>query len=231
MKTIGLLGGMSWESTVSYYEIINQTIKEKLGGLHSGKILLYSVDFQEIEEYQSKGQWDKSAEILGTAAKNLENAGADFMIICTNTMHKIAPDIINYINIPLIHIADATADRLLQEKVKKVALLGTKYTMEEDFYKNKIIEKGIEVIVPDSNDIQEVNRIIFEELCLGIISNFSLEKLLHIIGKMEKEYSIEGVILGCTELGLLLKDGDCTIPFYDTALIHSKVAALKALED
>ncbi|MGF6906395.1 aspartate/glutamate racemase family protein [Fusobacterium sp. PH5-44] len=231
MKTIGLLGGMSWESTVSYYEIINQTIKEKLGGLHSGKILLYSVDFQEIEECQSKGEWDKSTEILGTAAKNLENAGADFLVICTNTMHKIASDIMKYIDIPLIHIAEATATQLLKNNIKKVALLGTKYTMEENFYKNKIIEKGIEVFIPDTNDIHEINRIIFEELCLGVTSDLSTKKLLNIIEEMIKDYNIEGVILGCTELGLSLKDGDCKIPFYDTALIHSKAAALMSLED
>jgi len=229
MKIIGLIGGMSWESTVTYYEIINRTIKEKLGGLHSGKIILYSVDFQEIEECQAKGEWAKSAEILAKAAQSLEIAGANFIVICTNTMHKIVPQITENITIPLLHIAEATAQELVKNKIKKVALLGTKYTMEQDFYKEKIIEKGIEVVIPNKKEIEEVNRIIYEELCLGKINSNSKEKYLDIIKKLESD-GAQGVILGCTEIGLLIKSGDASIPFFDTALIHGEKAALLALE-
>jgi len=229
MKTIGLIGGMSWESTVTYYEIINRTIKEKLGGLHSGKLVLFSVDFQEIEECQAKGEWDKSAKILTKAAQSLEKAGADFIVICTNTMHKIAPDIQRNINIPILHIAEATADELDKKDIKKVALLGTKYTMEQDFYKNKLIDRGIEVVIPDDEDRAEVNRVIYEELCLGKILPLSKKKFLEIMDKL-LEKGAQGVILGCTEIGLLVQQKDTDISLFDTAEIHAKSAALKSIE-
>lgn len=229
MKTIGLIGGMSWESTVSYYQIINERIKEKLGGLHSASLLLYSVDFAEIEKYQSNGEWEKSAELLGKAALNLQKAGADFIIICTNTMHKVAPQIQEQIAIPIIHIADATADILIDTGIQTVALLGTRYTMTEDFYKEKLIARGIKVLIPDAEEMETVNQVIYEELCQGIISKTSKERYLQIIEHL-REKGAQGVILGCTEIGLLIHQEDTTLPVFDTALIHAEKAALAALD-
>ena len=199
MKTLGLIGGMSWESTVTYYQILNETVKQRLGGLHSAKILLYSVDFDEIEKYQSSGEWEKSAEVLSQAAMNLEKAGADFIVICTNTMHKVAPKIQSHISIPIIHIAEATADELIKRGISRVALLGTKYTMTQDFYKDKLLKAGIDVVIPDSTGIETVNDIIYKELCLGIISEESKKKYLEIIYRLA-EQGAQGVILGCTEI-------------------------------
>ncbi|MBE5765600.1 MAG: aspartate/glutamate racemase family protein [Clostridiales bacterium] len=229
MKTIGLIGGMSWESTVTYYQVINETVKEKLGGLHSAKILLYSVDFAEIEEYQSQGEWKKSAEVLASAAQNLEKAGADFIIICTNTMHKVAPDIQKKISIPIVHIAEATASVLQSRGIRKVALLGTKYTMTQDFYKNKITETGIEVVIPDDDGVKLVNDVIYNELCLGILKDDSKAKFVTIISDLQKR-GAEGVILGCTEIGLLIGQADVSLPVFDTTLIHAQKAALLATE-
>ena len=228
MKTIGLIGGMSWESTVTYYKIVNEVVKEKLGGLHSAKVLLYSVDFQEIEACQAKGEWDKSADILAEAARNLEKAGADFIVICTNTMHKVVPQIRSKIGIPILHIAEATAQELKEHQVSKVALLGTKYTMKQDFYKAKLREAGIEVLIPKDDDVEVVNHIIYEELCLGIICKESREQYLQIIEKL-KERGAQGVILGCTEIGLLIKQEDTSLPVFDTTQIHGTKAALLAL--
>lgn len=228
MKTIGLIGGMSWESTVPYYQIINETIKEKLGGLHSAKLLLYSVDFAEIEECQAKGEWDRSADILADSAVRLERAGADFIVICTNTMHKVAPQIQKQIQIPIIHIADATADVLEQNKIKKVALLGTKYTMTQDFYKEKLIAREIEVMVPGAEDIEQINRVIYEELCLGVISDQSRKEFVRIIEQL-KGKGAEGVILGCTEIGLLIHQQDSPLPVFDTTQIHARKAALLSI--
>lgn len=230
MKTIGLIGGMSWKSTVTYYQIINDTVKEQLGGLHSAKILLYSVDFSEIEECQAKGDWDKSANILAEAAKKLEKAGAHFIIICTNTMHKVAPQIQKEISIPIIHIADATAEKLKEKHILTVALLGTKYTMEQNFYKERIEDSGIKVMIPDDDDVELVNHVIYEELCLGIVSAASRKEYIRVINSM-KEKGAEGVILGCTEIGLLINQSDSTIPVFDTTQIHAHVAAIKAIED
>lgn len=224
MKTVGLIGGMSWESTIPYYKIINEIVKEKLGGLHSAQIILYSVEFDEIEKCQSSGQWDKSAEILGNAAKKLELAGADFILICTNTMHKVAPQIQNMISVPIVHIADATADSLERDKVSKVALLGTKYTMTQDFYKSKLIDRGFEVFIPDEEDIEIVNHVIFDELCLGVINKDSQKKFSEIIGKL-KDKGAQAVILGCTEIGLLIREENSVLPIYDTTLIHATKAA------
>ena len=224
MKTIGLIGGMSWESTVTYYQVINEAVKERLGGLHSARCILYSVDFQEIEECQAAGEWERSGEILGEAAKSLQKAGADFIVICTNTMHKVAPQIQSKIDIPVLHIAEAAALRLKAENMDRVGLLGTKYTMTQDFYKGKLAEYGVAVLIPEAAEIETVNRAIYEELCRGIVSETSKEAYLTIIAHL-KERGAQGVILGCTEIGLLVRDGDTEVPLFDTALIHAEKAA------
>ena len=229
LKTIGLIGGMSWESTVTYYKIINETVKEKLGGLHSAKCILYSVDFQEIEECQANGNWEKSGEILGEAAYNLEKAGADFIVICTNTMHKVINQIKEKISIPILHIAEMTAEKILEKGLKNIALLGTKYTMEQDFYKSKLIEKGINVIIPDKNDIETINEVIYDELCLGTINSNSKKKFLEIVDKLRSK-GAEGIILGCTEIGLLIKNEDTDVPLFDTAIIHAEQAAMYSIK-
>ena len=229
LKTIGLIGGMSWESTVTYYKIINETVKEKLGGLHSAKCILYSVDFQEIEECQSNGNWEKSGEILGEAAYNLEKAGADFIVICTNTMHKVVNQIKEKISIPILHIAEMTAEKILEKGLENIALLGTKYTMEQDFYKSKLIEKGINVIIPDKNDIEIINEVIYDELCLGTINFNSKKKFLEIVDKLRSKEA-EGIILGCTEIGLLIKNTDTDVPLFDTAIIHAEQAAIYSIK-
>ena len=229
LKTIGLIGGMSWESTVTYYKIINEVIKEKLGGLHSAKCILYSVDFQEIEECQANGNWEKSGEILGEAAYNLEKVGADFIVICTNTMHKVVKQIKEKISIPILHIAEMTAEKILEKGLKNIALLGTKYTMEQDFYKSKLIEKGINVIIPDKNDIEIINEVIYDELCLGTINSDSKKKFLEIVDKLRNK-GAEGIILGCTEIGLLIKNEDTDVPLFDTAIIHAEQAAIYSIK-
>ena len=229
LKTIGLIGGMSWESTVTYYKIINETVKEKLGRLHSAKCILYSVDFQEIEECQANGNWEKSGEILGEAAYNLEKAGADFIVICTNTMHKVVNQIKEKISVPILHIAEMTAEKILEKGLKNIALLGTKYTMEQDFYKSKLIEKGINVIIPDKNDIETINEVIYDELCLGTINFNSKKKFLEIVDKLRSK-GAEGIILGCTEIGLLIKNEDTDVPLFDTAIIHAEQAAIYSIK-
>ncbi|WP_040394912.1 aspartate/glutamate racemase family protein [Centipeda periodontii] len=229
MKTIGLIGGMSWESTVTYYQVINETIKKQLGGLHSAKCILYSVDFDEIEKYQASGEWDKSADVLSEAAQALERAGADYIVICTNTMHKVASEIGRNIHIPILHIADMTAVQLKKHGIRKVGLLGTKYTMQQDFYKNILIEQGIEVLIPNDADVDVVNRIIYDELCLGKILEESKAVYLDIIHELARN-GAQGIILGCTEIGLLIQQSDTDIPLFDTTRIHAKQAALKSLE-
>ena len=229
LKTIGLIGGMSWESTVTYYKIINETVKEKLGRLHSAKCILYSVDFQEIEECQANGNWEKSGEILGEAAYNLEKAGADFIVICTNTMHKVVNQVKEKISVPILHIAEMTAEKILEKGLKNIALLGTKYTMEQDFYKSKLIEKGINVIIPDKNDIETINEVIYDELCLGTINLNSKKKFLEIVDKLRSK-GAEGIILGCTEIGLLIKNEDTDVPLFDTAIIHAEQAAIYSIK-
>jgi aspartate racemase len=208
MKTIGLLGGMSWESTALYYKQINELVKEELGSLHSSKVVIYSVDFAEIEKLQHEGKWDETALILSKAAKNIENASADFLLICTNTMHKVVEQIEENINIPIVHIADATAKQLQKDGVKKIGLLGTAFTMQEDFYKKRISDNfDIEVIVPCSSDIKIVHKIIYEELCLGIISDDSKKEYLRIMKDLVSE-GAQGIILGCTEICMLIKEED-----------------------
>ena len=229
MKRIGLLGGMSWESTVTYYQMINEAVKRRLGGLHSAELVLYSVDFAEIEKCQAEGDWERSGEILSEAAAALERAGAEIILICTNTMHKVAPQIQANIQVPLVHIAEATADELNRRGIRRAALLGTKYTMTQDFYKAKLVEAGIEVLVPDEADMETVNDVIYQELCLGEIRAESKEKFLAIIRRLESQ-GAEGVILGCTEIGLLVKQEDVELPVFDTTLIHGEKAVEMALE-
>ena len=204
-------------------------MKEKLGGLHSAKCILYSVDFQEIEECQANGNWEKSGEILGEAAYNLEKAGADFIVICTNTMHKVVNQIKEKISIPILHIAEMTAEKILEKGLKNIGLLGTKYTMEQDFYKSKLIEKGINVIIPDKNDIEIINKVIYDELCLGTINSDSKKKFLEIVDKLRNK-GAEGIILGCTEIGLLIKNEDTDVPLFDTAIIHAEQAAIYSIK-
>ncbi len=225
MKTIGLIGGMSWESTIPYYKVINEVVKQKLGGLHSAKIILYSVNFDEIVRYELSDEWDKCAEIVGDAAKRLELAGADFVFICCNTMHEVVSQIQKKINIPIIHIVDPTVDELEKANISNVALLGTRYTMTRDFYKSKLVQRGFNVIVPSEDDIEILNNIIFNELCLGVIKGESKLKCKRIIEGL----GAEGVILGCTELGMLVKKEDISIPLFDTTIIHATKAAEMAL--
>lgn len=230
MKTIGLLGGMSWESTLWYYQALNEGIKKQLGGLHSAKIAMYSVDFAEIEHLQMQGDWQKAGEVLAQAALGVEKCGADFLLICTNTMHKVAPNIQAKLSIPLLHIADATAQELIRQEVSKVGLLGTAFTMEQDFYKGRLEQKyGLEVVVPNQADRQIVHKIIYDELCLGRIQSDSKNEYLRIINELEKQ-GAQGVILGCTEIGLLVNQDDTQVKLFDTTFIHADAAILEALK-
>lgn len=229
MKVIGLLGGMSWESTASYYKLINEGVNRQLGGLHSAKICLYSVDFAEIEKLQCNDSWEESGKLLAEAAKSLEAAGADFLLLCTNTMHKVSPDIVSKISIPFLHIADATAEQLTADGVRRIGLLGTKFTMEQTFYKNRISDTfGIEVIIPNQDQRDLVHKVIYEELCLGRISEVSKQQFIEIITALG-EAGAEAVILGCTEIGLLVSQADVQVPLYDTTVIHAAKAVERAL--
>ena len=229
MKTIGLIGGMSAESTVTYYKVINSVVNQKLGGFHSAKCLLYSVDFDEIERCQMSGEWEKSGEILADAARRLQKGGADFLVLCTNTMHKVAHAIQSAVNIPFLHIAEATARRVKDAGIGRVCLLGTAFTMEEGFYKDVLARNGIDVIVPDADDRKTVNDVIYGELCHGVIKDESRAKFVGIINKAAA-LGARGAILGCTEIGLLVGNGDITLPVFDTALIHAEEAAPAAQE-
>ncbi|MEB9879244.1 aspartate/glutamate racemase family protein [Bacillus cereus] len=229
MKTIGLIGGMSWESTSEYYRIINEEIKERLGGLHSAKCLINSVDFEEIERCQSSGDWDGAGEILGNAAYSLQKGGADFIIICTNTMHKVVGKIKAKIDIPVLHIADATAKEIKRKDIQKVGLLGTKYTMEQDFYKSRIEEHDIKVIVPSEKNRKEINKVIYTELCLGKIVSQSREYYKRVIEELVQK-GAQGIILGCTEIGLLIKQENVSVPIFDTTHIHVIEAVKVALD-
>ncbi|HDM8134287.1 TPA: aspartate/glutamate racemase family protein [Vibrio harveyi] len=230
MKTIGLIGGMSWESTANYYQIINREVKARLGGLHSGKVCLYSVDFAEIETLQHQGRWDDTAIILAQAAKSVEAGGADFILICTNTMHKVADQIQQAVNVPLVHIADATAEQLVADGIKKVGLLGTRFTMEQDFYKQRLIDKfGVGVVVPSSDDQTIVHDVIYNELCKGEVRDDSRQHYLTIIEKLV-EQGAEAVILGCTEIAMLVEPQHTDVKLYDTTEIHAKAAVEKALD-
>src|SRR5690625_1690195 len=227
MKTIGLIGGMSWESTLEYYRIINEDIQKQLGGLHSAKCLLYSVNFETIERYQIEGEWEKAGSLLSEVAHTLEIAGADFIIICTNTMHKVIQHIEKNISIPIIHIADATAKQIKKQNIITIGLLGTAYTMEQNFYKKRIQSYGIETIIPAPSERNIIDKIIFEELCLGKITQSSKNVYLEIINNLIKQ-GAEAIVLGCTEIGLLIKSEDVDIPLFDTTAIHAKEAVKQA---
>lgn len=228
MKTIGLIGGMSWESTQTYYRLINEGVKAELGGLHSAKLVLYSVDFAEIESLQHQGDWPATAEILIDAAQALERAGANFILICTNTMHKVAEQVQQAISIPLLHIADATARVLKNDKIKRVGLLGTRFTMEQTFYRERLEHQGIQVIIPNEVQRERVHAVIYNELCLGKINTESKQDYLEIVRSLQ-EQGAEGVILGCTEIGLLIQRSDTDVTLYDTTEIHAQEAVKVAL--
>lgn len=229
MKTIGLVGGMSWESSLEYYRIINEAVKEKLGGFHSAKCIMYSVDFEEIEKLQHQGKWDEATVLMIDAARRVEKGGADFVVICTNTMHKMADDVQESINISLLHIADVTAEEIIKRGLKKVGLLGTRFTMEEDFYKGRLLEKhGLEIIIPNEEERQTIHSILYSELVMGEIKKISKETFQTIIENLVSE-GVEGVILGCTEIPLLVKQEDYEIPLFDTTTIHARAAVDFAL--
>lgn len=229
MKTIGLIGGMSWESSAQYYRIINEEIRKELGGLNSAKCILYSVNFEEIERFQKEGKWEEAGEVLAEAAKSLEKAGADFIVLCTNTMHKVSHYVEETIKIPFLHIADGTGTEIKDSGIGTVGLLGTKYTMEQDFYKSRLEkEHGLTVIIPNEAERERVNQIIFDELCLGKIEQGSKEFYLDVMKNLVEE-GAEGIILGCTEIGLLVSQADSNVPLFDTTEIHALEAVKKSL--
>ena len=231
MKTIGLIGGMSWESSAEYYRIINEKVKEKLGGLHSARCLMYSVDFAEIEQLQQQARWDLAADLLIDAAQKLERGGADFLLICTNTMHKVADNVQKNVQIPILHIVDATAEKIQKAGHKKIGLLGTKFTMEEPFYKGRLAEKyQLEVLVPEPDERAFINQVIFKELCLGILQEGSKARFINIIDDLSKR-GAEAVILGCTEIPLLIKQADVAVPLYDTTQLHAEAAVEYSLAE
>lgn len=229
MKTIGLIGGMSWESSAEYYRIINEEVKQRLGALHSAKCILYSVDFEEIERYQAEGNWKKAGETLAEVAHSVEKAGADFIVICTNTMHKVISYIEEKVRIPVLHIADATAKKIHEQGIKSVALLGTKYTMEDDFYTARLEASGLHVIIPSEYDREIVNRVIYEELCVGSINEIARSEYKRVIQSLIEE-GAGGIILGCTEIGLLITEDDSSVPLFDTAYIHATEAIMASLK-
>jgi aspartate racemase len=232
MKTIGLIGGMSWESSLEYYRIVNEVVKSRLGGLHSAQCIMYSVDFAEIEILQRQGKWDEATNLMIDAARHVEKGGADFFLICTNTMHLMADEVQDSVTIPLIHIADVTALAVKERGIKTIGLLGTKFTMEEDFYKGRLIQNhGLEVLIPEEEGERDnIHDIIFDELCLGTIEQSSREQFITVMEKLAAR-GAEGIILGCTEIGLLTGDEDSRVPLFDTTKIHAEAAALYALED
>ena len=228
MKTIGLIGGMSWESTQTYYRLINQGVTARLGGLHSARLVLYSVDFAEIEALQRRGDWAATAQILGEAARSLAAAGADFLLLCTNTMHKVAPPLEQAVDIPLLHIADATAKALHRQGVTRVGLLGTRFTMEQAFYRERLEAQGIRVLIPDAKQRERVHAVIYDELCRGEIRADSKADYLAIVDSLAGQ-GAQGVILGCTEIGLLIQADDTDVPLFDTTVIHAEQAVEAAL--
>jgi len=229
MKTIGLIGGMSWESTVPYYRIINETVREKLGGFHSAKLVLYSVDFHEIEQMQSSGAWEESGRVLARAAQALEAAGVDFIVLCTNTMHKVADAIESAVSIPLFHIADPTAQAIKQAGITRIGLLGTRFTMEQDFYRGRLRgQHHLDVLIPDEADRGIVHRIIYDELCMGLVRDGSRAEYRRIIQRLVDQ-GAQGVILGCTEISMLVGPSDSPVPLFDTTSLHARKAAEWAL--
>lgn len=231
MKTIGLIGGMSWESTIPYYRILNETVKAQLGGLHSAKVVLVSVDFHEIEQLQRAGDWDAAGQTLAQAAQSLEKAGADFIVLCTNTMHKVAPAIAASTTLDLLHIADPTANAIRQAGLTTVGLLGTRFTMEQDFYKHRLQEKhGLTVLTPNAADREDVHRIIYEELCLGVMQENSRAIYRRVMANLV-EQGAQAIILGCTEITLLVGAEDASVPLFDTTYLHARQAALHSLQN
>lgn len=225
MKTIGMIGGMSWESSLEYYRIVNETVKLRLGGLHSAQCLMYSVDFAEIEQLQHEARWDEAGQAMAEAAQRLERGGADFVVLCTNTMHKLAPAIEAAVSIPLLHIADPTAEAIQAAGITRVGLVATAYTMEQDFYRGRLTNKHrLEVLIPDSDERAVVHRIIYEELVLGIVKDESREAYKRIIARLV-ERGAQGIILGCTEIMLLIRPEDCPVPSFDTTTLHAVAAA------
>lgn len=224
MKTIGLIGGMSWESTLEYYRILNEEVKRRLGGLHSAKCLLYSVDFAEVELLQHEGRWEEAGQMMADAARCLERGGADFIVVATNTMHKCVPQIESAVSIPLLHIADATAQEVTAAGIASVGLLGTRFTMEQDFYKVRLAEKhGLKVLIPDEEDRETIHRVIYDELCLGVVKEESRERFVAIINRLVAA-GAQGVILGCTEIELLVRQEDNPVPLFPTTRLHAEAA-------
>lgn len=229
MKTLGLIGGMSWESTVPYYRMINQTVKEQLGGLHSARLLLYSVDFAEIEKLQHAGDWVAAGAVLADAARSLKAGGAQLLVICTNTMHKVADAVEAASGLPLLHIADATGDAIRARGITRIGLLGTRFTMEQDFYRRRLIERhGLDVLVPEPDERDLVHRVIYDELCQGVIRDESRTQYRRVMDGLVAR-GAQGIILGCTEIGLLVGEGDASVPLFDTTALHARAAALAAL--
>ncbi len=229
MKTIGLIGGMSWESTVPYYRLINELVKERLGGLHSAKVILLSVDFHEVERLQRAARWDEAGALLADGARALESAGADFLVLCTNTMHKVAPAIETAVSIPLLHIADATAESILRTRVRTVGLLGTRFTMEQEFYRDRLRGvHGIDVLIPEQKDREVIHQVIYDELVLGKLLPASRDAYRKIIAKLVGQ-GAEGIVLGCTEISLLVSQDDSPVPFFDTTRIHAQSAVARSL--
>jgi aspartate racemase len=229
MRTIGLLGGMSWESTAEYYRLLNELTRERLGGLHSAKCVLYSVDFAEIEQLQVQGRWDEAAETLAEAAKALETAGADLLLICANTMHKVADHVAVAVGIPLVHLVDVTAEAVLSAGLHRVGLLGTAFTMEQDFYRGRLEGHGLQVLVPDADARSVIHRVIYEELCLGVVREESRAAYRAVIRDLV-EAGAEGVVLGCTEIELLVGPADSPVPVFATTRLHAEAAVTLALE-
>jgi aspartate racemase len=230
MRTIGLIGGMSWESSAEYYRIVNEAVKGRLGGLHSAQVLLYSVDFAQIEELQHAGEWEQAADILVDAARRLERGGADFLVLCTNTMHKVADSITDAVALPFVHIADPTAAQIKEAGFATIGLLGTAFTMEQEFYKGRLTgQHGLTVLVPDEDDRALVHRVIYDELCLGIVREESREAYRQVMARLV-ERGAQAIILGCTEIMLLVGDDDATVPLFDTTRIHAETAAALALD-
>jgi aspartate racemase len=230
MRTIGLIGGMSWESTAEYYKLLNTLVRERMGGLHSAKCVLYSVDFADVERMQAKARWDEAADLLADAAKAVQAAGADFVLLCTNTMHKVADQIAAAIDIPLLHLADATADAVKAAGVHRIGLLGTAFTMEQDFYRDRLAAAGLEVIVPDAAGRETVHRVIYDELCVGVVRDESREAYQRVIAELV-EAGAEGVVLGCTEIELLIGPDDSPVPVFPTTRLHAEAAIARALAD
>lgn len=228
MKTIGLIGGMSWESSAEYYRLLNELVRERLGGLHSARCVLHSVDFAEIEEFQRAGEWERAGEVLAGAAKGLEAAGADLVLICTNTMHKVADQVAAAVSVPLLHLGDATAQAVRARGVRRVGLLGTAFTMEQDFYRDRLRSHGLEVVTPDADDRALVHRVIYEELCLGVVRDESRAAYQDVISRLVSD-GAEGVILGCTEIELLVRQEHSPVPVFPTTRLHAEAAVTAAL--